>query len=240
MKRAVIPLPNRDFDPTEVAVPWRALRAAGVAVLFFTPDGGPAACDPLVLDGVIFGQLGALPANVAQYRELEKDPLFSAPGTYAEIPDDADLMVLPGGHAKGMIPYLENEILLEKVASRVSAGRLVGAICHGVIVLARAINRSTGRSVLEGRRVTALPRRMERAAWLLTAWKMGDYYRTYPEWVQDEVTDAVGDTGEFHAGPLLATYSNPFMVEDGRLLTARWPGDASGFARRLVAMLDSA
>ena len=28
---------------------------------------------------------------------------------------------------------------------------------------------------------------MERVAYFLTAWKLGGYYRTYPEYVEDEV-----------------------------------------------------
>jgi putative intracellular protease/amidase len=110
----------------------------------------------------------------------------------------------------------------------------MAAICHGVIVLARTIDPATGSSVLAGRRVTALTRTLERTAWWLTAWKLGDYYRTYPEYVEDEVRRA---DGRFETGPLLATYGNPFTVRDGDLLTARWPGDASRFAAECVEMV---
>ena len=34
--RVLIPLPDRDFDVTEVAVPWRVLRDAGHEVVFAT------------------------------------------------------------------------------------------------------------------------------------------------------------------------------------------------------------
>ena len=34
--RVLIPLPDRDFDVTEVAVPWRLLRDAGHEVVFAT------------------------------------------------------------------------------------------------------------------------------------------------------------------------------------------------------------
>jgi putative intracellular protease/amidase len=36
---------------------------------------------------------------------------------------------------------------------------LIGAICHGVLVLARTIDPQTGRSLLFGHKVTAPPRR---------------------------------------------------------------------------------
>src|SRR4029453_10981718 len=96
-----------------------------------------------------------------------------------------------------------------------------------------------GRSVIAGRRVTSLTKSLEGTAYYLTAWKLGDYYRTYPEYVQDEVTRAVGRAGRFETGPLLASYKNPFTVRDGDLLTARWPGDSSRFAGEVVGMVQS-
>ena len=84
-KAVVIALADRDFDPTEVAVPWQTLKNAGYAVVFATATGSPAACDPLVLAGPLFGQLGATKANVALYRQLEADPAFCAPIRYDAI-----------------------------------------------------------------------------------------------------------------------------------------------------------
>ncbi len=51
--RVLMPLPDRDFDVTEVAVPWRVLRDAGCEVVFATEqaDTVPAA-DPRLLTGV--------------------------------------------------------------------------------------------------------------------------------------------------------------------------------------------
>ena len=55
-----MPLPDRDFDVTEVAVPWKILTRAGHRVVFATERGdGPPAADPLLLTGVLFGQPGA-------------------------------------------------------------------------------------------------------------------------------------------------------------------------------------
>jgi len=44
-------LPNRDFDPTEAAVTWEILRAAGIDVEFATATGQPAAGDRDTLRG---------------------------------------------------------------------------------------------------------------------------------------------------------------------------------------------
>jgi putative intracellular protease/amidase len=104
-------------------------------------------------------------------------------------------------------------------------------------VLSRAVDPETGKSALEGRTVTALTKVLERLAYWITAWRLGGYYRTYPAYVQDEVHEALGPGGEFKTGPLFASYSSPFVVNDQNLVTARWPGDAQGFADALLAKI---
>src|SRR3954449_8520064 len=131
MARGLIPLPDRDFDTTEVAVPWHELRASGHEVTFATESGSVAACDPKLLSGVIFGKLGADAEPIALYRELERAPEFRAPIKWEAIePEAVDGLVLPGGHAKGMRQYLASEQLQSKVVDFWKLERPVGAICH--------------------------------------------------------------------------------------------------------------
>ena len=240
--RVLVPLPDRDFDVTEVAVPWRLLTDAGHRVEFVTEHGGerPAA-DQLLLDGVLFGQLGAEPEPKLFYRDLLEDKAFRSPKPWPTIDVSGyDGLLLPGGHAPGMRQYLASRSLQDVVAAFWGTGKPVGAICHGVVVLARTVDPATGRSVLAGRRTTCLPKFMERSAYYLTAWKLGRYYRTYPAYVADEVAAAAG---AYERGPLglsrgTATDDRPaFTVQDGNYLSARWPGDAYLFAKRFAAML---
>ena len=235
-----IPLPDTDFDITEVAVPWATLRTAGYDVRFATPQGGrPPTCDPLLVAGPLFGKLGARPAALACWAALVDDPHFRDPAPYAAIDaGTARGLLLPGGHAPGMRPYLEDTVLQARVVDVLDGGRPLAAICHGVLVLARAC-RADGSALLSGRSVTCLPWWMEMSAWALTAWKLGRYYRTYDISVQAEVTAALGATGHFHRGPLHNDYERPYEVHDGNLLTARWPGDAARFADTFVEMLNA-
>src|SRR4051812_11538736 len=198
-----MPLPDRDFDTTEVAVPWRLLTDRGHKIVFATQHGaGPPRCDQRLLDGVLFGKLGADPEPVAFYEQLTDDPAFRSPLSWAELePGEYDGLLLPGGHAPGMRQYLDDSELQGQVAGFWALERPVAAICHGVIVLARSIEESTGRSVIAGRRTTCLPKYMERGGFFLTAWRLGRYYRTYPAYVEDEVKAALTDPSQFERGP---------------------------------------
>ena len=240
----LIPLPDRDFDVTEVAVPWRLLLDAGHQVSFATETGAVAAGDPRLLTGVLFGHLGAEAEPRAFYAELLADPAFTAPLAWADLDVAAyDGLVLPGGHAPGMRQYLGSAVLQRQVAAFWALERPVGAICHGVLVLARATDPDTGASVLAGHRTTCLTKWQERVAYYLSAWKLGRYYRTYPAYVEDEVRAALGPDGTFERGPLgskrgTASDDGPaFVVVDGRYVSARWPGDAYRFARAFLALL---
>jgi putative intracellular protease/amidase len=138
--------------------------------------------------------------------------------------------------------YLESSVLQELVASAFAAGLPVAAICHGVVLAARS--RVAGAlSVLHGRKTTALTKPMELTAWSLTCAWLGDYYRTYPTTVEDEVAAALAAPGDFMRGPVSTRRDSPehlergFTVRDGSYLSARWPGDAHRFGIEFAEML---
>jgi putative intracellular protease/amidase len=253
MARVWIPLPDQDFDPTESAVPWQALSRAGHEVVFATESGAAVPkADPRVLQGVLFGKMGAPPAGKAAYAEMEQSEAFKNPVAWGSLDVASfDGLVLPGGHAPGMRPYLESETLRAQVRAFWKLERPVGAICHGVLVLARTRDFATGKSVIATRRTTCLTKTMELVAYYTTFWKLGRYYRTYDQTVQDEVKEAlVNPVTQFEKGPF--TLSDPstldlsfdkddpkaFVVQDGRYLSARWPGDAFSFAKSFVALVE--
>ncbi len=240
-----MPLPDRDFDVTEVAVPWRLAVDAGHEVVIATEDGASPGADPRLLTGVLFGKLGAADEPKQFYDELSREPTFTRPARWRDVAtDDVDGLILAGGHAPGMKQYLGSAALHAQIAAFWATGRPVGAICHGVLVLARAKD-AAGKSVLAASTTTCLPKYMERSAFLLTFWKLGRYYRTYPAYVEDEVKAALADPAtQFVRGPRTVSQRGTadddgpaFVVEDGRYVSARWPGDAYKFARRFLARL---
>ncbi|HEY6235566.1 MAG TPA: DJ-1/PfpI family protein [Candidatus Elarobacter sp.] len=281
--RIVIPIAGRDFDPSEVAVPWHILRAAGHRIALATPDGERGYADALMLTGRGLDPWGFVPGlrklvavgailradatARAVYAELERDPAFLKPLRYDVLRvEDFDALVLPGGHrAAGMRTYLESAVLQAFVADMADAGKPFAAICHGVVVAARARSPRTGRSVLYGRKTTSLTWRQERLAWSLGRvvrfWDP-NYYRTYVEAagephgarsVQAEVTAALASPTDYLDVPAtdpdarakldgrrrdsLADPRPAFVVRDGDYVSARWPGDVHAFANTFADVL---
>jgi protease I len=246
MATVLTPLPSRDFDPTETGVPWRVLTAAGHRVLFATPDGEPGVADPRMVTGQGLGLLAPLLRadrhGRAAHEAMTASPEFRRPLRYeAAVGGSFDALLLPGGHARGMRPYLESTVLQGVVGRCFAADLPVGAICHGVLLAARSAGVS-GASALHGRRTTALLRRQELLAWRLTRAYLGDYYRTYPATVEDEVTAVLAQREDFDRGPISLARDTPdrpngFVVVDGRYVSSRWPGDAHAFARAFEGVL---
>jgi putative intracellular protease/amidase len=217
-------------------------------VCFATESAGTVpATDPRLLTGVLFGRLGAADEPKRFYEQLIMGPEFHDTKAWADLdPASYDGLILPGGHAPGMRQYLGSAVLQDKVAQFWTLGRPVGAICHGVLVLARTRDPQTGRSILADRRTTSLLKYQERGAYLLTAWRLGRYYRTYPAYVEDEVRAALTSPEQFLPGPRVvaargtATDDSPaFVVRDGTYVSARWPGDAYLFAKAFLDLLQA-
>jgi putative intracellular protease/amidase len=276
MAHILFPLPRRDFDPSEAAVSWRVLSGLGHRISFSTPDGAVAECDPIMISGrgldpwsAIPG-LGRLPviglllrANGdarRAYEQMCRDPSYLAPVAWNTLAHDHyDAIVLPGGHrARGMRAYLESPVLQALVAGFFAADKPVAAICHGVVLAARSKSKD-GRSVLYGRKTTALTWKQERTASAFAHvgrfWDR-NYYRTYPEQpgqpagflsVEHEVTRALARPEDFldvpardplHRRKTLGLWRDStadatpaWVVVDGKYVSARWPGDAHTFAK---------
>src|SRR5262249_29926681 len=147
--------------------------------------------------------LGAAPAAKRVYCELTGTAEFTGTQAWGALdPATYDGLLLPGGHAPGMRQYLGSAELRDQVARFWALGRPGGAICHGVLVLARTADPTPGRSVLATRRATCLPKYMERSAFLATGGRLGRYSRTYPAYVEDEVKAALDDPAtQFERGP---------------------------------------
>ncbi len=247
----LILLPHADYDPSESSLPWQAARDAGFAAQFATPLGMPAYADSRLVS-LGFGPLNPLlmtpAADLARYHAMTRAPAFCSPLPYAGVdPAAYEGLLIPGGHARGMRSLLESEEVRRIILAFFQADKPVAAVCHGPLALARCIDPASGRSVLHGRKVTALlAGPMELAAWLVTAPWLGRYYRTYDHSVEQEIKAALASPADFLPGPWLPRRDSAehpergFVVRDRNLLTARWPGDCHRFANEWASLLQQA
>jgi putative intracellular protease/amidase len=284
-KAVLIVLPQANFDPTQVAVCWQLLRAAGLEVRFATAAGRPSCADPFLLDGRGLDLWSALPGvryfkllglamrARGEVREictrLSADAAFRKPLRFSRLhADDHSGILLPGGpRQQSMRPYLEDRRLQALVVEFFAQNKPVAAIGHGVLLAARS-RRPDQRSVLHGRKTTALPWQMERDAWNLNrflgrVWDP-DGCRVYPEQrgepegyqsVQAQVTRALARPTDYvdvapDASDFLRKTSGLFrdspddsrpawVLCDDNYISARWAGDAYTFARIFAERLQA-
>src|ERR1700722_14969188 len=115
MGTVLIPIPDRDFDPTEVAASWQVLRTNGHQVVFATESGAPGIADEIMVTGrgldiwsalPVLGAItvvgGALRANKdarGAYREMLNSPEYQNPSSWAEATlDGIGGVFVAGGH----------------------------------------------------------------------------------------------------------------------------------------------
>src|SRR3984893_6035535 len=162
MGTVLIPIPDRDFDPTEVAVSWQVLRADGHRVVFATESGRPGVPDDIMFTGRGLDFWSALPGLRAitivgrmlrankdarrAYQDMLQSQEYQHPSRWAETTlDGIDALLLPGGHrARGMRSYIDSEALHRLVVDAFARGLKVAAICHGVLLAARSVDPATG------------------------------------------------------------------------------------------------
>lgn len=244
--KILVCVPAAGFDPTECGVPFKILKERFKCdFVFAVPDNTvKSECDPIMIDGVglylLKWSMRADDNGRAAYKALEESKLLEPPNTITyetalEKINDFDALLLPGGHEPRMRPYLQSKTLHKLVAAfdAKPVNNSIAAVCHGVVVAARA-------GILANKRVTSLQNWQEGLAHNLTRAWMDDYYKTVPGGtVEDEVTLACK---EFVKGPTSLSRDSledpsGFTVRDGNLVTARWPGDCHAFALQFARLI---
>jgi len=231
----LMPLPDHDFDPTEAAIPWKACSLQGWKIAISTETGNVPEGDLHRLEGPLPGLLFASQNAKLAYREMTQDTAYRQPIPYKGIDTSYyEALLLPGGDGFRVRQYLDNPILQNKVLQFYEQHKLIGAICHGVLVLARTLDHRTGRSVLYGHKVTALPKSLDRFGYLVDRWFIRHGYVMYSSCVADEVRDQLAHPEDISYGPSLF---KPYVVSDGALITSRWYLDAELFALSFASAL---
>ncbi len=278
MTRVLIILPKNNYDPSEMAIPAKTIKDAGFELNFATPNGDISYADEIMFSGQgldIWGKIPLLKKLIFigailranknarnAYNEVIQYHEFKNPIKYENInPNEYDALIIPGGHkADGMAQFLENEILKNVILNFNLQNKIIGAICHGPLLLARTIDPKTAKSVIYNKKITALPWELEKTANQIanfTRFWDKNYYRTYVETkdqiygymgVENEIKRLIGSenfqlpknnfkksSGIFRDSP--NDFSASFIVHDENIITARWPGDSYAFADAIVKAL---
>lgn len=193
---------------SEVLTPYTILTEAGYAIDFATPNGGKGV--PAGHDYLNDAEKQALPSL---------KPALSTPLALKDInPDDYVALYVPGG-AGPMFDLYDHPQVNRITAQLYEAGKPVSADCHGPAAFA-SVRLSDGSLLIAGKQVTAKSNAEE-----------GQWARdNYPFLLQDKMIE---QRGSFSAAPP----GQPWVIQDGLLLTGQNPQSAEPLAKRLLAML---
>ncbi|KAH8592310.1 class I glutamine amidotransferase-like protein [Bisporella sp. PMI_857] len=244
--KVLIPMADYGHDPTETAVPYTAFKQAGFEISFATENGNAPRCDSKMLEGLTQTFLGATKKVVEAYQKMSTTPEFQNPLSWSSPNfslDAYNLVLLPGGHDKGVRQIIDSVEIHKHLANYFSAtkkpsAKTVAAVCHGVMVLSET-KRSDGKSVIYECDTTALPARFEQVAYWGTRLFLGDYYKTYGAGSDDVEVSVRKNLAEPEKQYKNSLGMSPFVVEDANYnyVSARFPADAGLFADKVIALV---
>lgn len=199
----------------ELASPYYTFKDAGVEVVLASPKGGQPPLDPKSNE----------PANqTEQTHRFEADAAATAQLANTVRLDsinqaDFDTVFYPGGHGP-LWDLAEDKVSIALIESFIAANKPVALVCHAPGVL-RHVQTSSGRPLVEGKKVTGFTNSEEAAVELTDI---------VPFLVEDELK-AKG--GLYSKGDDWASY----VVRDGLLITGQNPGSSSAAAALLMQQI---
>ena len=140
-----------------------------------------------VADRILYhGPQGAKRSAVELYNEMVASEECQHPLSWSEPGftfDSFNLVLFPGGHDKGVRQVIDSPIVHRLVLeyqpqTKKPSNKVIGAVCHGVMVLAAAKG-PDGKSAIHDCVTTSLPGTFESGIFWGTRVFLGDYYKTY-------------------------------------------------------------
>lgn len=202
----------------EMAAPYYRFIDAGVEVTIASPKGGRPPMDPMS-DGQDY-QTGDTrrfdaddEAQAALANTVRLDSVSSA---------DFDSVFYAGGHGP-IWDLAEDPVSIRLIEEMWRSGRPVASTCHGPVVLRNVLD-ETGQPLVRGKRVTGFANSEEEAV---------DRVSAVPYLLEDELKRLGGSYSKTEDW-------QPYVQQDGRLITGQNPNSAGPVADALLAQLGSA
>ncbi|CAD6554218.1 Protein/nucleic acid deglycase HchA [Paraburkholderia hiiakae] len=199
----------------ELAAPYYVFKDAGVQIVLASPKGGKPPLDPKSNEPDFQTDLT---------RRFEADPAALADlANTAKLKDVAngeyDAVFYPGGHGP-MWDLAEDRDSIGLIERTIAAGKPVDLVCHAPGVL-RHVKGPDGKPLVNGKSVTGFTNSEEEAVGLT---------KVVPFLVEDELK-AKG--ANYSKGPDW----QPYVLEDGLLLTGQNPASSGPAAKALLEKL---
>ena len=201
----------------ELAAPYYVFKDAGVDITLASPKGGQAPLDPKSNE----------PENQTdQTRRFEADASAKAAlATTAKLAEvdhaQFDAVFYPGGHGP-MWDLAEDPVSIGLIERTIAAGKPVALVCHAPGVL-RHVKGADGEPLVKGKKVTGFSNSEEAAVGLT---------HVVPFLVEDELKAK---------GGIYTSVADwqPYVLEEGLLITGQNPASSAPGAKALLAKLNS-
>lgn len=199
----------------EFAAPYYVLKDAGHDITLASPRGGQPPLDP---------KSDAPDAQTDATRRFKADgdaqALLAATQVLSDIdPDGFDAVFYPGGHGPlwDLAEDADSKALIE---ATIAAGKPVALVCHAPAVL-KNVTTPEGAPLVRGKRVTGFTNGEEEAVGLTDI----------VPFLLEDMLKAKG--GDYSKGPDF----QPYVVEDGLLITGQNPSSSERAAEALLKVL---
>jgi len=196
-----MPLPDIGVWASEASVAWKYLRSLGHKIVILTETGNVPEPDPISLEGVC-GDLYPSSSHTAKnfWNEMVNPEEGRAIPWGKANWDEADCVIVVGGHHPGMIQMLKNKPLL-RIISRLWQNKriLFAGMCHGNYLFSFARNLETHLPLYWNMRGTCLPKYTEKFGFKclkLTKGKRPEDYQlsiTWPLYLEESVKISMED-----------------------------------------------
>ena len=239
-------LPENGSDPSETAVPYAMLKAAGYQVVFATASGKASKLDMLAYKSPFLLPDRPNAEGRAAVTAMLASNEYKTPLSFDQAlkKDDFAGLVVPGGEGKGMPAFLSNG-RAHDIVRKFHGKKLPAAfLCHGALMAARTVDPRTGKSIVHGQRVTTIPKAAEALAVpaFIAAGRPRVYGALGGNWAVDEMRRAVGK-GKFVEPDFKMKFRDEEdatnIVRNENTLFSSSPWDSAPFGQALVRMLDA-